>query len=103
MKALAVLGAAFGIVIWMVVGTVVSGYVLSVLWGWFIVPTLRLPQLSIVPAIGIATVVSYLTYHEVDCQPKEEKAGYKVTKAVVLSFVRPLLALLFGWIVHCFM
>lgn len=40
--------------------TILSGYVLSVLWGWFIVPTFGLPLLTIPVAIGVMLVVAYL-------------------------------------------
>ena len=42
--ALAVLLAIFG------------GYVLTVLWGWFIVPTFHLPPLTIPVALGLSTL-----------------------------------------------
>ena len=42
------------------IGSVVSGYTFSVLWGWFIVSTFGLPELSIPAAIGLALNVSFL-------------------------------------------
>ena len=38
--------------------TIWRGYVLSVLWAWFIVPLFGLPALSIPLAIGLMVIVS---------------------------------------------
>jgi hypothetical protein len=47
----------------MVVGEyLLSGWVLVYLWGWFVVPGFHRPALRISEAIGLAIVVSYLTY-----------------------------------------
>lgn len=80
-----------------------SGYVLSVLWGWFIVPTFHLPPLSVVTAIGIAIVVSYLT-HQIDRDDdKKREWSETFTKMIGWGIIKPLIALCFGWIVHLFM
>ena len=47
----------------MVVSCLLRGWVLSILWRWFMVPTLGLPALSVPQAIGIALVVGMLTHH----------------------------------------
>ena len=79
------------------------GYVLSILWRWFMVPTLGLPQLSVVQAIGIAMVVSFLTYHDdLDLQRSERSLGQK-TVIFLCRIIYLLFALLFGWVVHQFM
>ena len=39
-----------------------GGFVLTKLWIWFIVPVFHLPALTLVPAIGLCFVVSYLTH-----------------------------------------
>jgi len=46
----------------MVVSCLLRGWVLSILWRWFMVPTLGLPALSVPQAIGIALVVGMLTH-----------------------------------------
>ncbi len=62
MAFLAILGGAVGLGFLWFFGSIWSGYVLTILWHWFVVPTFQLPELTIFPAIGIAMVVSYLTY-----------------------------------------
>jgi hypothetical protein len=104
MKALAVLGGTVLVVIAIVLSAVFNGYALSVLWGWFVVPTFNLPQLSIAAAIGIAMVVGYLTKQEIT-DPKDEDRSFteKMVRATIFAIVKPGFALLFGWVVHLFM
>lgn len=101
---LAVIGEFVGIVALLVLSSLLRGYTLSVLWGWFMVPTLGLPHLSVVQAIGIAMVVSFLTYHDTSDIPKKERStGEAIASGVSLAVLYPLIALLFGWVVHQYM
>lgn len=98
-----VLLAILGFVVLLVVSSIFNGYVLSVLWGWFIVPVFNLPVLTVVPAIGIAMVVSYLTYQYNKSDEDDNKiSSEKIGKLIAMAILRPLLALFFGWIVHLF-
>ena len=78
------------------------GYAFSVLWGWFFVPSLGLPTLSIAESIGVALVVQYLT-HQTDSQKDTEKdtGDYDelLYKAFIQSATKPALALLMGSII----
>jgi hypothetical protein len=104
MKALATLGIAVSFIVALVLGSIFNGYALSVLWGWFVVPVFHLPVLTVVPAIGIAMVVGYLTHQtEPDVEEKERETGEKLLRLIALVFFRPAFALFFGWIVHQFM
>ena len=81
-----------------------KGLVLKILWGWFVVPLLDLPQLSIPLALGISLTVSFLTYQHIptddalDGDPVQKFLG-----TLIFSFIHPALALLFGWIYYQFM
>ena len=104
MTLLAVFGGIVGLGIVLVLGSVLNGYALSVLWGWFVVPTFGGPTLGVVPAIGIAMVVSYLTHQIPDNNKKEEGDPIeKIIRGIAITILQPLFALLFGWIVHLFM
>jgi len=90
---------------WVVVlSTLFNGWVLSILWGWFMVPTFGLPTLSMPQAMGIALVVSYLTYHYngVPAQEKEKTKAEKII-SVSMPILRPLFTLGFGWVIHQYM
>ena len=78
-----------------------SGYALSVLWGWFVVGTFGLPQLTINTAIGLAMLVSYMTQpydnKKTDRSPEEALMHVACTGAV-----NPAVALGLGWVVRLF-
>lgn len=80
--------------------TILSGYVLSILWAWFIVSTFGLPLLTIPVAIGIMLVVSYLT-KQADFN-NSDREDYQMRVNVVM-IVKPLGALAVGWVVKFFM
>ena len=103
MTALAVLGGIVGVGFLMVFSSIFNGYALSVLWGWFVVPTFDAPALGLVPAIGVMIVVSYLTDQTHDCKKEENSFGNKIVEGTATAILRPSFALFFGWIVHLFM
>ena len=102
---LAILGGIVGVGALVCFNSIINGYVLTVLWDWFMVPTFGLPHLSLAPAIGMALVVSYLTHQSIPSSEKEDKEdiGLTIAKAVFRSVAYPALVLLFGGIVHSFM
>ena len=89
----------------MIVSSILNGYVLSVLWGWFMVPTFGLPDLSVAAAVGISLIVRYLTDQHKSSEPKNEGEtfGEKFGTAIGIAILAPLFALFFGWIIHLFM
>lgn len=80
-----------------------NGYALSVLWGWFIVPTFEARPLGVLPAIGVAMVVGYLTSHTENDTEDKRPWGERWTQTFFTVAMRPLFALFFGWILHSFM
>ena len=88
-----------------VLGPLWSGYVLSVLWGWFLVPAFHLPQISIALAIGISLVVNMLTAKsssESVESGKDKGLSESFIRALAFACLYPLLALGIGAIVHAF-
>lgn len=98
-----VLGWITTIVVLLVLGPVWSGYILSVLWAWFIVPTFHLPFISIPLSIGIGVVVRILVWQIPD---QKDSKGSDTTKVLLRSmgwtFLYPLFVLFFAYIVHLF-
>jgi|APCry1669189733_1035249.scaffolds.fasta_scaffold35130_2 hypothetical protein len=74
------------------VGAIVQAYVISMLWGWYIVPFFGAKHLPLVFAFGICLLFQYLcpVNHPTDERKLSEKLSY--------AMARPLLALLFGYI-----
>lgn len=116
--------AMYGVmtVAFVAVGALIDGWVLSILWGWFMVPVFHLPSLAIAPAIGIALMIGLLTrevprpfIEEKTPQPVIEKTsrtnieqmerGFweKLATNVVMPWLAPFITLFLGWVVHLFM
>lgn len=74
-------------------GVMWKGFVLTKLWGWFIVSRFGLPPLSVAQAIGLAVVVGMFTH----IRTKENEDEPWVPYAVM--FLGPLISLFMGWIV----
>lgn len=92
-----------GIAVIIAVSTVLSGYVLAILWGWFVVP-LGLAQIGIAHAIGICATVR-LIIGGVPQRPQDPKqeAIERLATSCLLMLGFPLLSWLIGWIAHSFM
>lgn len=76
-----------------------GGYVLSVMWGWFVAP-LGVPSLSVAQAVGIMLLVGFLRPTRTDGDDK----GYgKFFLKLGSWFVGSLLTLCLGYIAKGFM
>lgn len=83
------------------IGSLVRGWILSILWGWFIVP-FGAPALGIAWAIGIAIVVNFLTYQLPNSDDERETTDI-IIGWVVHTVAAPFMVLFVAWIVHAFM
>lgn len=80
-----------------IVAYIFHGIALSILWKWFMVPTLGLPAIPMTQAIGISVIMSLLTNQYIPRSKEQE-----VTQ-VIHDVVNPLVAIFVGGIVHRFM
>lgn len=71
------------------------GFVLSIMWGWFVVPTFHVAPLRIPFAIGIGYIVQFLAHQT----PKEEPETWHVLR---MGIMKPAVLLFAGWIVTWF-
>jgi hypothetical protein len=84
----------FGVIL--AFSVLINGWAFWLLWQWFVPSVfIGLPVLTLGQAIGLGMVVSYATYTYVPS--KEDDKG----SAMILIF-RPLLSVLFGFIVKQF-
>ena len=83
----------------------VNGYVLSVLWAWFVVPTFGAERLKVLPAIGLAMVAGKLTSHlsQRETKTKGLFAGEILGMAAMETLVSAAMFLGFGFVVHALM
>lgn len=86
-----------------VIHAILSGWVLSLMWAWFIVPKFQLPPLNVTEAIGVSLVVGFLTIQYSSSNGKERSLEGKAIDLIMYVVGRPLLALLIAWIVLQFM
>lgn len=91
-----------------VVGTLINGYVLSVLWSWFIVTTFNVPALSIPAALGLETIVKLLTIREPESGWGSKYSSDLNLKDLLKSLTgeaiaAPIILYAIGWFFHLFM
>ena len=75
-----------------------SGFTLSVLWGWFVVPMFGLPTLSLAQAYGITLVVRAAKGLDTRTEKNPDSFEVMLGKAFVLAPFASGLSLLFGWV-----
>lgn len=99
-----ILGCIGSIVV-LIASVILNGWVLSVLWDWFITSTFDAPSLGIAPAIGIAMVVSFLTDkgRKPTCAMKKKTGWEDLVVELLYLLMYPLFALGAGWIIYSFM
>jgi len=96
---LTLLGAVTLLIVSIVGRQLASGIVVSILWNWFAVPVLRVPQLTIVTAIGISLVFSALRGYRPQPDTEELTINEVIVQVASIVFLRPALLILLGWIV----
>jgi hypothetical protein len=82
------------------------GWALSVLWGWFVVPIFKVPQLTIPLAIGIVTTVQLVVrqdYSAAIALYRDAPVGDSVARFVSDALLGPVSAVGFGWVVTQFL
>ena len=98
--------AIIGVVVVLILNSILSGFVLATLWGWFAVPTLHMPPLNIASAIGISMLVGWFLRN---VKSDDRFQQYKSSPVVLLvvSFLYDvfvaILTLVMGAIVKSFM
>lgn len=84
-------------------GVFLQAYVVSVLWGWFMVTTFGLVPLSLPAAYGLALVVYAVAPKVYDTKKDERSETEKALYAIATVVFAPLFFLFVGYIVHLFM
>ena len=102
MKGLAFLGVV-GLGVVLVLGTILNGIALSIMWGWFIVPVFAAPPITVPAAIGLSIIIGYLTSDLSLKREVSEDTTEAVIKLIMISILKPLAYLGFGYVVTLFM
>lgn len=90
-----------GLLSFAVIAVILRAWVLTVLWGWFLVPV-GVFELSITTAIGVSIIVNLFTQHLAK-DSSDEKGKPGMINGMIQAVFGPLIALLLGWIVTWFM
>jgi hypothetical protein len=88
--------AVITVIIITIVNLVYTGYVASILWGWFIVPTFSLPQISTSIAIGITMLFRLASPQQYKTNRFDKTEAFIVL--VLSAFLPQTIALLIGWL-----
>lgn len=77
-----------------ILGVLVSGFCISVLWGWFVSAKFGLPILSIAEGAGLGLLFSYINYRSdgLEDQPLTEK----LKEAALMLVFKPIVFLGIG-------
>lgn len=78
---------------------ILRGVVISTMWAWFIVP-LGVDPITLTHGIGLSFFMSLFVAKYRNT--KDDDTSEKIAQWMFI-FMHPLVALLFGWIVHSFM
>lgn len=90
----------FALGVGFVVASIFGGWVLTVLWRWFIIPTFGLPALSIPLAIGINLVVGHLVLLSQPNTDKGKSIFDNLAESLVFAMTTRTLFLISGFILH---
>lgn len=72
-----------------------SAAVIMVLWSWFVSPVFAVPDLTLIQAIGIGTLVQFMT-----ADPTFRKSDDGSSTQLIYVIARPSIALVIGFIIH---
>lgn len=78
------------------------GFVLNVLWGWFITPIFGMSSPGVVACVGLSVTAAAFRGVNTD-ETEEGDAGEKCLRLIFWPLFSTLLSLALGWIVHLFM
>ena len=98
-----VFGYIVAFVLAILASSIWAGFVLSILWEWFIETTFSLPGLNIPTAIGLVLIVNYLTHQDTETPDSGNSLGAKFWQGVANALLKPTMARFVGWIVTLFM
>ena len=83
--------------------TIFNGWVLSVIWNWFIPTTFDgAPVLTVGQALGVSLVVSSMVSVARKGSRDDKSLGYHVLFGLAFGIVRGLIFLLLGFVYHFF-
>lgn len=96
----------FSFLVLLVISPIISGFVLSILWKWFMVSTFAIPLITIPQAIGISYVAKMATgtiYLKENVETKDKGMTEIILIGIGQSLISPFVLLGMGYIVTLFL
>ena len=90
----------------MVIATILSGFVIQIMWGWFITPLFDIYPPTIAQAIGLSLFVGAMRPSAASAKSetgKDTSALESVFTAAFVTIGQPLILLFLGYIVTLFL
>ena len=85
-----------------IISSIITGFVFSKLWLWFIVPIFSVDPLRVVEAIGIMVLIGYVRTR-FDSKAKEDDFWEKFTSLIIFSVFLGGFTLFWGWVITLFL
>lgn len=87
----------------LLIGTtaLLKGFVITKLWGWFVVPAFGVAAISLPVAIGLGVLLSFMTCTYMSGMIVRKEDWLKNT--LMLMYTHPIIVLFTGWIVQMFL
>ncbi len=98
-------GAVVSLLAVVIIGTIANGWALATVWNWFIPPIFGLTSLTIMKAIGVATVLELFTGTNRTKKSESisgDTVGELIIKALAVSVATPILSVAIAWVVFQF-
>jgi len=83
--------------------SVIHGWALMKLWGWFIFPYFDVPMITIPVAIGISLIVGMLAIKPDQINSNEKRSSKDAVAQLIGNMLSPIVVVFIGWIVTLFM
>lgn len=93
---------AFAAAAAMAVAVTLNGYVISIIWGWFIVPIFGLPPLAIAEAVAVVLVARVIANPVSKSSGKTPDWEEWLSDFIAYSVLGPFMILGLAWIVRLF-
>ncbi len=95
------LGFTIGVELILSLGLIVNGFVLCLLWGWFMVPTFGVVPIHVIPAIGMVMVARILI-PSTRSRGEQKTVGRMIMEGSANTIFKPLITLfLDGLYIFC--
>lgn len=97
-----VIGSVTVVIGYIVLTSVMNGWVLTYLWQWFVMPVFDIRSILIVEAIGISMIATFLARHA-SRQKENRTIEEQKIEAIQYGILHPLIVLGVAYIVHLFL